>query len=112
MSGAKPQQVANLPSVRQAALDLARDMVPVQLTKFRFRMGAAFVVGAVVVFVASESIEIGKHFRPDFPDRAWTVTWLLFGFGAAFAGKEVIESLVAAYKSIFDGKKPPNLLLP
>jgi hypothetical protein len=102
MAVKKPIPVSNIPPVKQQALDLAKGFARIRvdaaLTKFRFKSGGLLIFFSVLVFLAGESIEIGKHFRPEFPERAWFVAKALFVVGIAFAGKEVVESVLSIVK--------------
>jgi hypothetical protein len=95
-----PKDLQSAPNVSDRALELASDFAHIELTKFRFRIGCAFIVLAIFVFFLGHSIFVDQYFTTDFTARSWTITELLLVLGAAFAGKEVVESLVTAFKSI------------
>ncbi|HEY1754423.1 MAG TPA: hypothetical protein VGG72_03440 [Bryobacteraceae bacterium] len=105
----KPVPVGDIKPVREEALglalDLARIRVNVELTKFRFKSGGLLLFLSVLIFLAGESIEVGKHFRPEFPDRAWFVAKMLFLVGLAFAGREIVEAVIGGWKSVFKGSE-------
>jgi hypothetical protein len=90
----RPKPITDVPSVHDAALELAADVARGELTKFRFKLGGCFVILSVLVWLAGDLNEIGAHFRPGFPSHAWTAAKALFFTGLAFAGKEIIEGVI------------------
>ena len=100
MSLTGPKDLQSTPVVTKRALELASDFAHIELTKFRFRIGCAFIGLALVVFFLGHSIFVTRYFTGDFTARSWTITELLLALGAAFAGKEVVEALGSAIKSI------------
>src|SRR5579872_1405219 len=104
MALGKPTPVSVTKPIRDEVLrlawDFARIKVAAELTKFRFKFGGLLIFLSVVIFFAGESLEVGRHFRPDFPDRAWFVSKAVFLVGLAFAGKEVVEAVISGVKNL------------
>ena len=88
------------PAVTDRALDVAALFASIELTKFRFRIGCLFIGLGVFVFFVGHTLIVVRYFTPDFTDHSWWLTKILLGMGAAFAGREVVESLASAVKSI------------
>jgi len=101
-----PRDVQATPVVTKRALELASDLAHIELTKFRFKIGCAFIGLAVIVFFLGESVFVAKYFAADFATHSWTLTEVLLALGAAFAGKEVVEAFGTAFKTIRDGSAP------
>jgi len=99
-----PIVLVQAPPVSDRALDLAALFARIDLTKFRFRIGCVFIATGVVLFFLGHMIIITRYFTADFTERSWLLTKILLVLGAAFAGKEVIESLVNGVKSAFGAK--------
>jgi hypothetical protein len=99
MLPAKSTSLEDLPAVTGKAVDLATRLLEDDITRWRFKFGRQFVIAALGVFFAGHFAPFASYFTGDFPAHAWIASEALFGLGAAFSGKEVIESLVAAAKS-------------
>ena len=93
-----PTSFADIPPIKKSAADLARYFGQIDLTKFRFKSGGLMIFFSVAVFFCGDFLEIGKHFRPEFSEHAWLAAKGLFLAGLAFAGKEIIEAVVSAFK--------------
>lgn len=96
----RPTSINAVPQVTDKALELAGDLAHINLTKFRFKFGCAFIVMGILLFLAGHFKPLLQFFASDFTDRSWTLTLLLLALGAAFSGKEVVEAFVSAFKSI------------
>ena len=86
--------------VTDAAVALNEKLVENDITRFRFKFGGMFILSGLFVFFVGHLVPFAQYFTKDFPDLSWTVTRIMFGFGAAFSGKEVVESLASAVKTI------------
>ncbi len=95
-----PKNLESTPVVTKKALELASDLAYIDLTKFRFRIGCALIGLGIVVFFLGHLVPMARYFTSDFTPRSWTLTKILLAFGVAFAGKEVVEALASAVKSI------------
>lgn len=95
-----PKDLQSTPAVTSKALKLASELASIELTKFRFRIGCLLVGLGVAVFFLGQSLPLSHYFRADFEAHSWTLTIILIALGAAFAGKEVVEALDSAMKSI------------
>lgn len=96
-----PKTLQSTPVVSNKALKLASDLAYIDLTKFRFRIGCALIGLGIVVFFLGHSVELSRHFTSDFTARSWTLTKAMLALGVAFAGKEVVQALGSAIKSIW-----------
>lgn len=103
-----PKNLQSTPAVTKRAMELASDLAHIDLTKFRFRIGCAFIVLAIVVFFLGHSLFVTRYFTADFTTHSWSITQLLLLLGAAFAGKEVVEAFGTAIKSIRSGGQEPR----
>lgn len=85
--------------VTDAAVALNARLIENDITRFRFKFGGVFILAGLLVFFVGHLVPFAQYFTKDFPDHSWTVTKTMFWLGAAFSGKEVVESLISAAKA-------------
>ena len=95
----KATTVDSVPAVTERAIEVSAKLTAHDITKFRFKFGRQFIFLGLGSFLLGDFLPATKYFSDDFPRHAWIVAIIMFALGAAFSGKEVVESLAKAIKS-------------